>query len=75
MPPHPRRETDPEGRLIAGEVWRAGQSDWLPSEGDRAFVKSLMRRVTEPGKTAGWIAPPDRSIDNLPLGYEYVRLN
>ena len=36
--------------------------------------KSLMQRVIEPGKMAGWIAPPDRGINNLPVEYEYVRL-
>jgi benzoyl-CoA 2,3-dioxygenase component B len=34
-----------------------------------------MQRVTEPGKTAGWIAPPEGGINNLPPRYEYVRLN
>jgi len=28
-----------------------------------------------PGKMAGWIAPPDRGINNLPLDYEYVHLH
>ena len=32
-----------------------------------------MQRVTEPGKFAGWIAPPDGGINNLGLAYEYVR--
>jgi benzoyl-CoA 2,3-dioxygenase component B len=34
-----------------------------------------MQRMVEPGKMAGWIAPPDRGINNLPVGYEYVKLN
>jgi benzoyl-CoA 2,3-dioxygenase component B len=38
-------------------------------------VKSLMQRVTAPGKMAGWVAPPDRGINNLAVDYEYVRLN
>ncbi len=33
-----------------------------------------MQQVTEPGKMAGWIAPPDRGINNLGVDYEYVRL-
>jgi benzoyl-CoA 2,3-dioxygenase component B len=33
-----------------------------------------MQRVVEPGKTAGWIAPPDRGINSLAVDYEYVRL-
>ena len=67
--------TDPQGEPISAEEWRARQYDWLPSERDRAFVGSLMQRVTEPGKFAGWIAPPDGGINNLGLAYEYVRLN
>jgi benzoyl-CoA 2,3-epoxidase subunit B len=34
-----------------------------------------MQRVSEPGKFAGWIAPPDGGINNLCLAFEYVRLN
>jgi benzoyl-CoA 2,3-dioxygenase component B len=34
-----------------------------------------MRRVTEPGKFAGWIAPPEGGINNHGLAYDYVRLN
>jgi len=34
-----------------------------------------MRPVLEAGKVAAWIAPPDRGINNLPVDYEYVRLN
>jgi benzoyl-CoA 2,3-epoxidase subunit B len=30
--------------------------------------------VVTPGKMAGWIAPPDRGINNLAVDYEYVRL-
>jgi benzoyl-CoA 2,3-dioxygenase component B len=67
--------TDPLGNQITTEAWRARQEVWLPSEEDRAFVRSLMRRVTEPGKVAAWIAPPDGGVNNLPTGYEYVRLN
>jgi benzoyl-CoA 2,3-dioxygenase component B len=67
--------TDPKGRLISDEEWRLRQGDWLPSAGDRAFVSGLMQRVTEPGKMARWIAPPEIGINNAPFDYEYVRLN
>ena len=67
--------TDPQGTSITAEEWTARQYDWLPSEQDRAFVGSLMQRVTEPGKFAGWIAPPDGGINNHGLAYEYIRLN
>jgi len=66
--------TDPQGQSISREEHDRRLSEWLPSESDRAFVRSLMQRVTEPGKIAGWIAPPDRGINNLPVEYEYVRL-
>ena len=67
--------TDPERHPIAEEEWRRREPDWLPSSEDRAFVASLMRRVTEPGKMAGWLAPPEIGITNTPLNYEYVRLS
>ncbi len=66
---------DPDGNPIDGMAWRDRQSDWLPSEADRGFVKSLMQQVTEPGHIAGWIAPPDRGINDQPLAYDYVRLS
>jgi len=66
---------DPAGRLISTEEWNAKLPGWIPSESDRAFVKSLMQRVIEPGKMAAWIAPPDRGINNLPVDYEYVHLH
>jgi benzoyl-CoA 2,3-dioxygenase component B len=65
---------DPSGKFISEEQWHAQLPAWIPSEADRAFVRSLMHGVTEPGKMAGWIAPPDRGINNLPVDYEYVRL-
>ena len=67
--------TDPAGALIAAEAFDRQVAHWLPSEADRAFVRSLMKQVTEPGKMAGWIAPPDRGINNLPVDYEYVHLH
>ncbi len=67
--------TDPGGNPIDNDEWAARQPLWLPTAEDHAFVKSLMQRVTEPGKIAGWLAPPEIGIDNLPAAYEYVRLN
>ena len=65
---------DPQGRPVSAEVFAARRSDWLPTEADRAFVQSLMQPVTEPGKMAAWIAPPDQGINDRPTDYEYVRL-
>ena len=36
----------------------ANKDEWLPSEADRAYVRSLMQPVNEPGKIANWMAPP-----------------
>src|SRR5215471_6187062 len=58
---------DPQGNPITADLWQAQQGDWLPTDRDRGFVDSLMQRVTEPGKFAGWIAPPDGGINNLGL--------
>ncbi len=66
--------TDPSGRRISAEKFSARIGDWLPSADDKAYVKSLMVKVHEPGKMAGWIAPPERGINNLPLDHEYVRV-
>jgi benzoyl-CoA 2,3-dioxygenase component B len=66
--------TDLDGRPIAAEAFDAQRGDWLPTEADRAFVHSLMRPVTEPGKMAAWIAPPERGINSQAVDYEYVRL-
>ncbi len=67
--------TDPAGNSISSEQYERQLSTWLPGESDKAFVHSLMQRVVEPGKIAGWIAPPDRGINKLPVDYEYVKLN
>ena len=66
--------TDPTGKTVNQSEFDNGIPSWLPTEEDRAFIKSLMQRVVEPGKMAGWIAPPDRGINNNPVDYEYVRL-
>jgi benzoyl-CoA 2,3-epoxidase subunit B len=66
---------NPQGKLIDKALFEKNLPSWIPSEADRAFVHSLMRKVVEPGKMAAWIAPPDRGINNLPVDYEYVKLH
>jgi benzoyl-CoA 2,3-dioxygenase component B len=66
---------DPQGNLLPREEYEQKSGAWLPTEADRAFVRSVMQRVSEPGKMAAWIAPPDRGINNLPVDYEYVHLS
>jgi benzoyl-CoA 2,3-epoxidase subunit B len=63
----------PEGRVVSEEEWKAKEGEWLPSRGDFAFVASLMGPVLEPGKFAGWIAPPAMGINKNPVDYPYVR--
>ncbi|HTP85107.1 MAG TPA: benzoyl-CoA 2,3-epoxidase subunit BoxB [Alphaproteobacteria bacterium] len=65
---------DPAGNFVGEDVWMQRRNGWLPSESDRSFVRSLMQRVTEHGKVAGWIAPPERGVDGKPADYDYVRL-
>jgi benzoyl-CoA 2,3-dioxygenase component B len=69
------QSVDPQGNLISNDVYSRELNSWIPSDQDRTFVKSLMQRVVEPGKIAGWVAPPERGINNLPVDYEYVKLH
>ena len=63
----------PDGRVISEEEWQASVSKWLPTAEDMAYVDSLMQRVIEPHRIAGWITPPARGIDGKPWDFEYVR--
>lgn len=65
----------PGGEVITESAWNSRKYEWIPSSEDNAFVKSLMGRVIEPGKFAGWIAPPVRGIKGKPIDFEYVRFN
>jgi benzoyl-CoA 2,3-dioxygenase component B len=69
------RPVDPTGRVLASDEWLRRRDEWIPSSADKAFVKSLMCRVIDPGKMAGWIAPPERGINDLPVDYDYVGLH
>ncbi|HET8584107.1 MAG TPA: benzoyl-CoA 2,3-epoxidase subunit BoxB, partial [Casimicrobiaceae bacterium] len=63
----------PDGRVVSETEWNANAETWLPSVEDRAFVASLMGRVSEPGRFANWIAPPAVGINRQPIDFEYVR--
>jgi benzoyl-CoA 2,3-dioxygenase component B len=65
----------PDGKVISKEEWEKNRDQWLPSDSDKAFVQSLMKQVVEPGKIAGWVAPPARGIHGKPFEYEYVKFN
>jgi benzoyl-CoA 2,3-dioxygenase component B len=63
----------PEGAPISEAEWNRKRAEWLPTDEDQAFVRSLMHPVTEPGKMASWIGPPRQGIKGKPLNFEYVR--
>jgi benzoyl-CoA 2,3-dioxygenase component B len=65
----------PDGRVVSEVEWKAKEREWLATDEDRAFVASLMGRVTAPGAYAHWIAPPTRSINKRPDDFEFVRFN
>ncbi|MEZ5932094.1 MAG: benzoyl-CoA 2,3-epoxidase subunit BoxB [Alphaproteobacteria bacterium] len=66
---------DPEGKLVSGAEYDEGVKTWLPTHADGDFIQSLMVPEYEPGKFAGWIAPPKVGIDNKPGDFEYVKLH
>jgi benzoyl-CoA 2,3-epoxidase subunit B len=68
------RRVSPDGRLISEAGWHASVASWLPSDSDRAFIHSLMVGVTEPGKMAGWVAPPSTGVHGKPVDYDYVKM-
>ncbi len=67
---------DPAGHEITAEEFERRRDQWLPSEADRTYVRSLMAHpVLEPGHFASWIAPPPRGINGQPIDFRYVRYN
>jgi benzoyl-CoA 2,3-dioxygenase component B len=68
-------KVSPDGQVISEGEWTHQHKNWLPTIEDRAYVASLMGRVTEPGKFAGWIAPPVMGINRQAVDFEYVRFN
>jgi benzoyl-CoA 2,3-dioxygenase component B len=67
--------TDPEGHALSMEEWIARRGEWIPTAEDRARVAEVLKPVREPGKMAGWIAPPPRGVNGQPLEFEYVRFS
>ncbi|MGQ0504312.1 MAG: benzoyl-CoA 2,3-epoxidase subunit BoxB [Myxococcaceae bacterium] len=65
---------DPSGKLLSQAEYDRRKDEWLPSEEDRAFVKSLQaRRITKPGEMANWISPPPKGVNSQPADFVYVR--
>jgi len=66
---------DPHGKFLG--LVRPGENEnpFLPTNADREYVKSCMKKVIEPGKFINWIAPPVRGINGQPVEFEYVKFH
>jgi benzoyl-CoA 2,3-dioxygenase component B len=71
--PFAQVRTDLAGNIISQAEFDKRKSDWLPTESDKAYIQSLMQPVTEIGKFANYIAPPQRGINRQPIDFEYVK--
>jgi benzoyl-CoA 2,3-dioxygenase component B len=67
-------EATPAGEPLSAQEWQRRQSEWLPTDVDKTYVRSLMQPVLERGKIAAWIAPPRNGINGKPFDYDYVHL-
>jgi benzoyl-CoA 2,3-dioxygenase component B len=65
---------DVNGKIFSDVEWEKRKGEFLPSDEDRAFIENLMQPQFEPGKFAGWIAPPKVGINNKPGDFEYVKI-
>jgi benzoyl-CoA 2,3-dioxygenase component B len=68
-------EAGPDGTKLSADEWDRRQGEWLPTDVDKTYVRSLMRPVYERGKIAAWIAPPRNGINGKPFDYDYVHLS
>ncbi len=67
-------EASPTGEKLTASEWEARKGQWLPTDTDKTFVRSLMQPVYERGKIAAWVAPPRNGINGQPFDYDYVHL-
>jgi benzoyl-CoA 2,3-epoxidase subunit B len=67
-------EASPDGEMLSVAEWERQKGQWLPTEVDKTFVRSLMRPVYERGKIAAWLAPPRNGINGRPFDYDYVHM-
>jgi benzoyl-CoA 2,3-epoxidase subunit B len=68
-------EASPDGELLDADEWQQQLGNWLPTQVDKTYVRSLMQPVYEPGKIAAWISPPRHGINGKPFDYDYVHLS
>jgi benzoyl-CoA 2,3-epoxidase subunit B len=67
-------EASPDGAMLSAEEWNERKGQWLPTDVDKTYIRSLMQPVHERGKIAAWIAPPRQGINGKPFDYDYVHL-
>jgi benzoyl-CoA 2,3-dioxygenase component B len=67
-------KADVGGQVLSDADWQKRRGEFLPSDGDKDFIESLMQPQMEPGQFASWIAPPKVGIDNKPGDFEYVKI-
>ena len=67
-------EAAPDGQMLNADEWQRRIGEWLPTDVDKTYVRSLMQPVLERGKIAAWIAPPRNGINGKPFDYDYVHL-
>jgi len=67
-------EATPAGDKLSAAEWAQRKEQWLPTDTDKTFVRSLMRPVHERGKIAAWLAAPRNGINGKPFDYDYVHL-
>ncbi len=68
-------EAAPDGTRLSSAEWTRLKDAWLPTDVDKAYVRSLMQPVYERGNIAAWIAPPRNGINGKPFDCDYVHLS
>lgn len=70
-----KAHVDIDGTPMSAGAWERDRAKFLPTADDATYLESLMKPVLEPGRFAGWIAPPKTGIDSKPGNFEYVRIH
>jgi len=70
-PAPPRSST--RGRLISEAGYQARLGEWLITDADRAYVKSLMHGRLRAGQGGQLDRPAGKGINGMPVDYEYVK--
>ena len=64
----------PKGEVVSPQQWDIESSDWLCSQADGDYIRSLMKPCREKGQYANWIAEPRAGINNQENDFEYVKI-